>query len=102
MLSDLLLVVFNLLGTLKHYRLYLHFFQVFEYFASFRTPDGELFMTPADLVWAVVPVFPPPDFSIVRDGCLRGEQSPGELHCPQSELFIRFDTNGDGVISFPE
>lgn len=59
-------------------------------------------MTPADLVRAVVPVFPPPDSNIVRDGSLRGEQSPGELHCPQSELFMRFDTNGDGLISFPE
>lgn len=76
--------------------------KVFEYFASFRTPDGELFMTPADLVRAVVPVFPPPDSNIVRDGSLRGERSPGELHCPQSELFMRFDTNGDGLISFPE
>lgn len=76
--------------------------KVFEYFASFRTPDGELFMTPADLVRAVVPVFPPPDSNIVRGGSLRGEQSPGELHCPQSELFMRFDTNGDGLISFPE
>jgi len=76
--------------------------KVFEYFASIGTPDGELFMTPADLVRAVVPVFPPPDCNILRHGSLRGERSPGELHCPQSELFMRFDTNGDGLISFPE
>ena len=80
----------------------MHFFQVFEYFASVRTPDGELFMTPADLVRAIVPVFPPLDSNIVRYGSLGGEQSPGELPCPQSELFMRFDTNGDGRISFPE
>lgn len=76
--------------------------KVFEYFASVRTPDGELFMTPADLVRAIVPVFPPLDSNIVRYGSLGGEQSPGELPCPQSELFMRFDTNGDGRISFPE
>lgn len=59
-------------------------------------------MNPADLVQAVVPVFPPPDSNIVRNGCLRGERSPGELHCPHSELFMWFDTNGNGLISFPE
>ncbi|KAJ6731833.1 CALCIUM UPTAKE PROTEIN MITOCHONDRIAL [Salix purpurea] len=32
---------------------------VFEYFASFKTPDGEVLMTPEDLMRAVVPVFPP-------------------------------------------
>ncbi|KAL3566945.1 hypothetical protein D5086_032360, partial [Populus alba] len=33
--------------------------KIFEYFASFKKPDGEVLMTPADLMRAVVPVFPP-------------------------------------------
>lgn len=55
--------------------------KVFEYFASFKTPDGEVLMTPADLMRAVVPVFPPSESNQVREGFLRGETVPGELHC---------------------
>ncbi|MQM15644.1 hypothetical protein Taro_048594 [Colocasia esculenta] len=76
--------------------------KVFEYFASFRTPEGEVFMTPADLMRAVVPVFPPSESNIVREGYLRGERQPGELHCAPSTFFMLFDTNNDGLISFPE
>lgn len=76
--------------------------KVFEYFASFRTLEGEIFMTPADLMRAVVPVFPPSDSHLVRDGYLRRERSPGELRCDPSEFFMLFDTNNDGLISFKE
>lgn len=76
--------------------------KVFDYFASFRSPSGEVFMTPADLMRAVVPVFPPSEATGVRGGYLKGEKNPGELHCPPSEFFMLFDTNNDGLISFAE
>lgn len=59
-------------------------------------------MTPADLMRAVVPVFPPSESNRVREGFLRGERVPGELHCAPSKFFMLFDTNNDGLISFPE
>ncbi|MCO5573608.1 hypothetical protein L7F22_027380 [Adiantum nelumboides] len=46
--------------------------KVFDYFASVRMHDGQK------------------------------EQPPGELSCPPSKFFMLFDTNGDGLISFPE
>ncbi|CAJ1944700.1 unnamed protein product [Sphenostylis stenocarpa] len=49
--------------------------KVFEYFASVQTPSGEVFMTPADLMRAIVPVFPPSESNRVREGFLLGEQS---------------------------
>ncbi|XP_068637658.1 calcium uptake protein, mitochondrial-like isoform X2 [Aristolochia californica] len=76
--------------------------KVFEYFASQRASDGEAFMTPADLMRAVVTVFPPSESDIVRDGNLRGERRPGDLNCTPSSFFMLFDTNNDGLISFPE
>ncbi|XP_050213497.1 calcium uptake protein, mitochondrial-like [Mercurialis annua] len=76
--------------------------KVFEYFASLRTPDGDVLMTPADLMRAVVPVFPSSESDRVREGFLRGERVPGELQCQPSEFFMLFDTNNDGLISFPE
>ncbi|XP_058757938.1 calcium uptake protein, mitochondrial-like [Vicia villosa] len=76
--------------------------KVYEYFASIRTAGGEIFMTPADLMRAVVPVFPPSESSRVREGFLRGEQIPGALQCDPSKFFMLFDTNNDGLISFPE
>ncbi|XWS73010.1 hypothetical protein CRYUN_Cryun02cG0089200 [Craigia yunnanensis] len=76
--------------------------KVFDYFASHRTPAGDVLMTPADLMRALVPVFPPSESNRVREGFLRGERVPGELHCPPSQLFMLFDTNNDGLISFPE
>ncbi|KAF3447079.1 hypothetical protein FNV43_RR12259 [Rhamnella rubrinervis] len=76
--------------------------KVFEYFASFRTPEGELLMKPADLMRAVVPVFPPSESHLVRDGYLIGERSPGELRCTPSEFFMLFDVNNDGLVSFKE
>lgn len=76
--------------------------QVFQYFASFQSNAGEVLMTPADLMRAVVPVFPPSESNRVREGFLRGERVPGELHCAPSKFFMLFDTNNDGLISFPE
>lgn len=76
--------------------------KVFEYFASFEADDGEIFMTPADLMRAVVPVFPPSESHLVRDGYLRGERSPGELQCAPSKFFMLFDTNSDGHVSFKD
>lgn len=77
-------------------------YQVFEYFASYKAPGGEVFMTPADLMRAIVPVFPPSEATRVREGCLKGECSPGELQCAPSEFFMLFDTDNDGYISFAE
>ena len=77
-------------------------FQLFDYFASVKNPNGEAFMTPADLMRAVVPVFPPSESTHVRVGSLRGEKVPGEQQCAPSKFFMLFDTDGDGLISFPE
>ncbi|XP_071729579.1 calcium uptake protein, mitochondrial-like [Rutidosis leptorrhynchoides] len=76
--------------------------KVFEYFASHRSADGESFMTPADLMRAVVPVFPPSEAARVRGGSLKGDRVATELHCPPSKFFMLFDTNNDGLISFAE
>uniref|UniRef100_A0ACD5ZJ94 Uncharacterized protein n=1 Tax=Avena sativa TaxID=4498 RepID=A0ACD5ZJ94_AVESA len=78
--------------------------KIFEYFASTQNPEGEVYMLPADLMRAVVPVFPPSESNVVREGRLRGERNPGpgELQCAPSEFFMLFDTNGDGLISFAE
>lgn len=59
-------------------------------------------MKPADLMRAIVPVFPPSESNIVREGYLRGERNPGELYCSPSAFFMLFDTDSDGLISFPE
>lgn len=59
-------------------------------------------MTPADLMRAIVPVFPPSDSNHIREGYLRGERRHGDLYCPPSNYFLFFDTNNDGFISFPE
>ncbi|GFP93706.1 calcium uptake protein 1 mitochondrial [Phtheirospermum japonicum] len=76
--------------------------KVFEYFASFKTTPGEIYMTAADLMRAVVPVFPPSEADVVRGGYLKGELVTTDLHCSASEFFMLFDTDNDGLISFPE
>ncbi|PIN20320.1 Ca2+ binding protein, contains EF-hand motif [Handroanthus impetiginosus] len=76
--------------------------KVFEYFASYKAPSGEVYMTAADLMRAIVPVFPPSEADAVRGGYLKGELVSSELHCPPSEFFMLFDTDNDGLISFPE
>ncbi|KAK3032235.1 hypothetical protein RJ639_035528 [Escallonia herrerae] len=63
---------------------------VFEYFASIKSPTGEIFMTPADLMRAVVPVFPPSEANCVRDGYLKGESVPGELRCSSFKVLYAF------------
>ena len=47
--------------------------QVFEYYASYRSCGGQVFMTLADLMWVAVPVFPPNQDTRVRVGSLKGE-----------------------------
>lgn len=59
-------------------------------------------MKPADLMRAVVPVFPPSESNLVRDGYLKGERRPGELRCDPSDFFMLFDVDNDGLISFKE
>ncbi|KAJ9141061.1 hypothetical protein P3X46_031641 [Hevea brasiliensis] len=86
----------------KRMRMQSHPEKVFKYFASLRTPAGDVLMTPGDLMRAVVPVFPSSESNRVREGSLRGERVPGELLCEPSEFFMLFDTNSDGLISFPE
>ncbi|XP_020965726.1 calcium uptake protein, mitochondrial-like isoform X2 [Arachis ipaensis] len=77
--------------------------KVFEYFASCRSPEGEVLMEAADLMRAVVAVFPPSESNVVREGYLKGERrSPGHLRCPPSLFFMLFDVNNDGLISFNE
>ncbi|CAL9227677.1 unnamed protein product [Arabidopsis halleri] len=76
--------------------------KVFEYFASIRTDKGEILMKPADLMRAIVPVFPPSESHLVREGYLTGERNPGELRCSPSEFFMLFDVDNDGLISFKE
>ncbi|XP_015572510.1 calcium uptake protein, mitochondrial [Ricinus communis] len=76
--------------------------KVFEYFASFEGRNGELLMKPADLMRAVVPVFPPSESHLVREGYLSGERKPGDLRCAPSEFFMLFDVDNDGLISFKE
>ncbi|QCE16272.1 solute carrier family 25 [Vigna unguiculata] len=76
--------------------------KVFEYFASCRTPKREIFMKPADLMRAIVPVFPPSESNIIREGSLTGEKNPDHLWCPPSDFFMLFDVDKDGLISFKE
>ncbi|XP_071721870.1 calcium uptake protein, mitochondrial-like [Rutidosis leptorrhynchoides] len=73
--------------------------KIFEYFATFQSADGEVLMKPSDLMRAVVPVFPPSESSLVRDGFLKGERSPGELRSAPSKFF---DVANGGLISFKE
>ncbi|GMP36874.1 hypothetical protein CsSME_00008837 [Camellia sinensis var. sinensis] len=73
-----------------------------KYFASIRATSGEVLMTPADLMRAVVPVFPPSESNRIREGYLKGEWIPSELHCAPSIFFMLFDTDNDGLISFAD
>ncbi|XP_050219851.1 calcium uptake protein, mitochondrial [Mercurialis annua] len=76
--------------------------KIFEYFATVEGTNGELLMKAADLMRAVVPVFPPSESHLVREGYLSGERRPGDLRCAPSEFFMLFDVNCDGHISFKE
>ncbi|KAK0572853.1 hypothetical protein LWI29_038172 [Acer saccharum] len=76
--------------------------KVFEYFASYTTPSGDVLMTPTDFMRAIVPVFPPSESNRIREGYLKGEKGPSELQCAPSKFFMLFDTDNDGLISFSE
>lgn len=84
--------------------------KVFEYFSSVKSNEGT-FMTSLDLMRAAVPVFQPVNSAHIRSGFLGGEHRDDEddkdasnssQTCPQSDFFKLFDTDGDGLISFPE
>ncbi|GJT31663.1 calcium uptake protein, mitochondrial, partial [Tanacetum coccineum] len=47
---------------------------VFDYFASVENTRGETRMTPGDLMRVIVPVYPPSESNVVRDGSFRGER----------------------------
>lgn len=84
--------------------------KVFEYFSSVKGPGGT-FMTSLDLMRAAVPVFQPTHSNNIRCGSLGGE-SDGAERSPnisssldpntKPDFFTLFDTDGDGLISFPE
>ena len=83
--------------------------KVFEYFSSVKLSEGT-FMTSLDLMRAAVPVFQPIGSSVIRSGYLGGEHKDaaettkgvlGPLSS-RSIFFELFDTDGDGLISFPE
>ncbi|MCO5571298.1 hypothetical protein L7F22_025036 [Adiantum nelumboides] len=76
--------------------------KVFEYFASIRESKGKFYMSPGDLMRAIIPVVPPSESTRIRGGYLVGERNPGELQCAPSRVFSMFDTNNDGKISFEE
>eukprot|EP00250_Pteridium_aquilinum_P014297 c21899_g1_i2 orf=182-1417(+) len=76
--------------------------KVFEYFASVKESKEKCYMSPGDLMRAIIPVVPPSESSMIRGGYLVGERNPGELHCAPSSFFSLFDTNDDGKISFEE
>jgi len=88
--------------------------KVFEYFSSVKSKEGT-FMTSLDLMRAAVPVFQPVNSPNIRSGFLGGEHRDDEEEVrsvggggavqscpPQSDFFKLFDTDGDGLISFPE
>ncbi|KAI5071473.1 hypothetical protein GOP47_0013724 [Adiantum capillus-veneris] len=76
--------------------------KVFEYFASIKESKGKFYMSPGDLMRAIIPVVPPSESTTIRGGYLVGERNPGDLHCAPSRLFSMFDTDSDGKISFEE
>jgi len=79
--------------------------KVFEYFASVTCPDGTKAMMPVDLMRACVPVFAPTGSDNVKQGGLAGESTWGmwgKKATKRSKFFQLFDTNGDGIIDFPE
>lgn len=76
--------------------------KVFVYFASIKESKEQYYMTPGDLMRAIIPVMPPSESSTIRGGYLLGEKNPGELHCTPSSFFMLFDMNADGRISFEE
>ncbi|GAB4854622.1 hypothetical protein Ancab_023205 [Ancistrocladus abbreviatus] len=68
--------------------------KVFEYFASFKNSEGEVLMTPADLMRAVVPVFPPSESNLVYLFGYTTSHSESSF----SVAFKMFDIDNNGVI----
>ena len=79
--------------------------KVFEYFSSVKDRSGT-FMTRLDLMRAAVPVFQPVNSAHIRSGSLGGEakddDDENKENLTNSNFFALFDTDGDGLISFPE
>lgn len=78
--------------------------KVFDYFAS-TLKDGVKYMTPGDLLCALVPTYPPQGSTVERAGSLDGERHPTNLehlHNMSTEFFKLFDFDNDGLISFRE
>ncbi|KAK9834607.1 hypothetical protein WJX74_005603 [Apatococcus lobatus] len=77
--------------------------KVFEYFASEEREGGHRAMKPADLLCALVSVYPPDLSAAARTGHLPGERHAGkgseEL---ESNFFKSLDSDGDGLLSFQE
>ncbi|GIL70716.1 hypothetical protein Vretifemale_1423 [Volvox reticuliferus] len=80
--------------------------KVFEYFSS-QEKGGQEFLTPIDMLCAVVPTYPPSESTLDRLGHLDGERRSSEAtrsrwnKC-QSSFLQQFDVDGDGLISYPE
>lgn len=76
--------------------------KVFDYFATTER-DGVKYMLPKDLVRSIVPTYPPAASTIERAGFLDGERAGRtEVASAGDNLFQQFDTDGDGLLSFPE
>eukprot|EP00210_Caulerpa_lentillifera_P000711 g688.t1 len=72
--------------------------KIFDYFSSVEK-DNVRYMTSADLLRALVPVYPPEGSPIERGGALAGERVP----CEETvKLLQLFDLDGDNLISFHE
>jgi hypothetical protein len=77
--------------------------QVFEYFASVSKKDGSKYMLPADMMRACVPVFAPEGSDAVKSGGLGVDNKKGTQKAAKASKFFQlFDTDGDGLIDFPE
>lgn len=59
-------------------------------------------MTPSDFMRAIVPVFPPSESNQIREGFLKSERDHIDFQCAPSKIFMLFDTDNDGLISFSE
>ncbi|EFJ50876.1 hypothetical protein VOLCADRAFT_103668 [Volvox carteri f. nagariensis] len=79
--------------------------KIFEYFSS-QEKDGQEFLTPVDMLCAVVPTYPPSASTLDRLGNLDGERRNGTARSSwsksQASFLQEFDVDGDGLISYPE
>ncbi|GLC44097.1 hypothetical protein PLESTB_000929600 [Pleodorina starrii] len=79
--------------------------KVFEYFST-QEQDGQEFLTPVDMLRAVVPTYPPSESTADRSGYLAGEPRSKAVQPnwskSEASFFQQFDVDGDGTISYPE